>query len=94
MIDCFGVPAGIQSLACLSAEANYLPGYIFLVLLISILFFSLARDAPRERMAAVMLVVAVVTAIGSVEQVLFPSHFFVVSAVLFIGSVGMLKWRT
>lgn len=93
MPECAGLLAGIPVLACISEQTNYVLGYVLLVLLAAVLFYSLARELTHERMAAIMLVLAIVTAIGTVEQMLFPSHFFIVAATLFVGSVGMLFWR-
>ncbi|MCA1800638.1 MAG: hypothetical protein LC650_05040 [Actinobacteria bacterium] len=93
MISCPGV-YGVDSLACISLQTGYVPGYILLVLLVATLYFRLGREPTRERLAAVMLVTAIVTAMGSVQNMLFPDRFFIVATVLFIGSVVMLVVRS
>lgn len=86
--------AGIDTLACISANTNYVPGFAFLVLLVAILFFRLNAEPMRERVAATMLVVALVSALGSYKSMLFPEQFFIVSVVLFIGAGVMLIVRS
>lgn len=93
MIDCSGVSAGVNTLACISEATSYAPGYIFLVLLAAVLFYRLHTEPNRERVAAVLLVLAVVSAMGAVGNTLFPDHFFITAAVLFIGSLVLLVMR-
>ena len=90
---CNGIAPGVPVLACLSEASNYVPGYVFLVLLVAVLFYSLNREATPERIATILFVTAIVTAAGSVSSMLFPPQFYVVAAVLFLGSLGMLFWR-
>lgn len=92
MISCPGV-TGVASLACISEQTSYLPGYIFLVLVLALLYFRLEREPTRERFASIMLFLAIVTAMGAVNEMLFPTPWFVVAAVLFVGAVGMLVIR-
>lgn len=86
--------AGIATLSCISANTNYLPGFVFLVLTFAILFFRLNHEPMRERLAASLLVVAILSAIGSFQSMLFPETFFIASAVMFIGAAVMLIVRS
>jgi len=90
MIDCSGVPAGAESIACISAQTGYMVGYVLLLLIAAVIFFRLEREPVRQRMAAMLLVVAFVSALGAIRNLLFPDHFFIVGAVLFIGSLVLL----
>lgn len=93
MIDCSGIPAGVASLACISEQTNYAVGYIFLVLLAAALFYNLSHEPNRQRLAAIMLVLSLITAMGTLGNMLFPDHFFIVASVLFIGSLVLLVMR-
>lgn len=93
MIDCSGVSAGVNSLACISAATNYVPGYVFLVLLAAVLFYRLGFEDMRSRFSATLLVVSLVSAMGAVGNTLFPNHFFIVGVVGFIGSLVLLVIR-
>jgi len=90
---CTGV-SGVGALSCISANTNYVPGYVFLLLVFAVMFFRLSREGMRERMAATFLVVALISAIGSYESMLFPEQFFIASAVMFIGASVMLVIRS
>lgn len=92
MISCPGV-YGVDSLACISAQTNYILGYLLLILLVSVIYFRLHREPTRERFAAVMILATIVTAMGSIKEMLFPNTFFIVALVLGIGAVVLLIVR-
>lgn len=92
MISCPGV-TGVAAMACISSQTDYILGYTFLVLLVATLYFSLEREPTRERFASIMLFIAVVTAMGAVQEMLFPTRFFIVAVTLAIGAAVMLVIR-
>lgn len=83
----------MQALACVSAQTDYIIGYVLLILLISMLFFKLQGEPTRERMAAILFFTAIVTAMGAIQEMLFPTYWFIVSVTLAIGAVVMLVVR-
>jgi prepilin signal peptidase PulO-like enzyme (type II secretory pathway) len=93
VIDCRLVSAGVDNIACISAATDYNIGYVFIILLTAVLYFNLANNFPRERLATTLLVVSIVIMLGTVRNMLFPDHFFIIASVLFLGSLGMLAWR-
>lgn len=92
MISCPGL-GGIDALACVSQQTSYIPGYILLILAVALLYFRLEREPTRERFASIMLFVAVLTAMGAIQEMLFPTGWFIVSTVLALGALFMLTAR-
>lgn len=92
MISCPNLQ-GVQALACVSAQTDYIIGYVILILLISMLYFKLQGEPSRERFASILFFIAIVTAMGAIEQMLFPTYWFIVSVTLAIGAVVMLVIR-
>jgi len=84
---------GVEALACISSQTNYILGYLFLIMFVGALYFNLSREPTRERLASIGLVTAIVTALGAVKEMLFPTEFFIVAVVLAIGAVVMLIVR-
>lgn len=93
MIDCGGLQAGTETLACISSQTDYLIGYVLLLLLVGIIYFRLQDQPTRERMVATLLVTALISFMGSINNILFPDRFFAVAAVLFLGSLVLLVIR-
>lgn len=92
MISCPDM-TGVASLACISSQTQYILGYTFLVLITATLYFSLSREPTRERLASILLFLAMVTAMGAVQEMLFPTRFFIVAVTLAIGAAFMLVIR-
>lgn len=94
MWTCNNVEAGTAVLACISQNTNYTIGYTFIILLAGILLWRFTQYPFKERIAVVSLLLAIVTFLGSIQNILFPDHFFTLSAILFIGSFAMLAIRS
>lgn len=93
MIDCTGLQAGAPVIACISEATQYRIGYILLILLIGILYFRLGEAPTRERIAATSFITAIITFMGSINNILFPDSFFALAAVALLGSIVMLMIR-
>jgi hypothetical protein len=93
MINCSGIAAGVPTLACISAATNYMLGYSILILLTGLLMFRLSAEPMKERMTAILFFTAIFTFMGAIQNMLFPDHFFTISAILFLGAITLLVIR-
>ena len=93
MIDCTGLNAGAPVIACISEATDYRIGYILLMLIVGIIYFRLGEAPTRERLAATMFITAIISFMGSINNILFPDSFFALAAVAFLGSLVMLIIR-
>lgn len=92
MISCPGVE-GIAALACISEQTNYIIGYVLILLLVGMFFYKLQGEPTKERFASIMFFIAIVTAMGAVEQMLFPTYYFMVAFTLALGAAALLVIR-
>lgn len=82
---CSGLNAGLPVIACLSAEASYLPSYILLVVLFAIIFFRLNREPTRERLASSLFATSIMGLLFAAGS-LVPDRALGILVVLTVGS--------
>jgi hypothetical protein len=90
--DCGGLVGG-ANLACLSAEASYLPVIMGLSVFFAILYFRMNFEPAGSRFAASLFVTSLVALLLSVGGFL-PTGIWGITAILAVGSASMLAIKS
>ena len=83
-INCMGVPVGPEVLACVSASTEYVIGWYLIVTIMTILFFRLNRETMSDRLTATLFVGVIITMLGTIRGMLFPTSYFPYLLVAFV----------
>jgi len=89
--SCEGL-VGASNLACLAAEASYVPVILALAVLFGILYFRMNFEPARNRFAASLLIVSMVSLLLSVAGFL-PDGVWGVTVFLAVGAAALMVVR-